>query len=250
MCTLIIWQNCWEELPLLVASNRDENVHRPSEGPRIKGQNQCKMFSPTDLKAGGTWLGINEAGVFSAITNRFGIPPDPQRRSRGELVSLALEGETGRAGLEKVKGLTARDFNPFHLAICDRTAGVILWSDGENFHEQPIAKGPTVVTERSFSTHDSQRQSRLDEYVRGTLQSGSAPSDSQLESLLKGHDEIGFEGVCVHVPHLGYATRSSTIIRFAKELHEVSYRWADGPPCETAYDRIEVDWGVDAQNCK
>lgn len=148
-----------------------------------------------------------------------------------------------------MKLLAARDFNPFHLAICDRSGGVILWNDGENFHEQPLAKGPTVVTERSFSLHDSQRKSHLDGEVTRTLQGGSAPSDSELESLLKGHHEIGFEGVCVHVPDWEYATRSSTIIRFGKELHEVSYRWADGPPCESTYAQIQVDWGGDGENC-
>ena len=160
-----------------------------------------------------------------------------------------MEGETGRAGIEKVRALTARDFNPFHLAICDRTGGVVLWSDGETFHEHPIARGPSVITERSFSAYDSEREDRLGEHVRESLLGDSAPDNAELESLLKGHHEIGFEGVCVHVPNMEYATRSSTIIRFGREVHDVNYRWADGAPCESVYHPIDVDWGVGTENC-
>jgi uncharacterized protein with NRDE domain len=69
MCTLIVLHRCVPGTPLVVAANRDEFLDRPAEGPALRMRSAGSIVSPLDLEAGGTWLGLNEHGVFAGLTN-------------------------------------------------------------------------------------------------------------------------------------------------------------------------------------
>jgi uncharacterized protein with NRDE domain len=67
----------WPEAPLVVAANRDEALDRPSGPPRRYPLGERSVLAPEDKVGGGTWLGVNDQGLFVGITNRFGLPKDP-----------------------------------------------------------------------------------------------------------------------------------------------------------------------------
>ena len=94
MCTLIVIHRSVPGRPLIVAANRDEYHDRPAEGPSLRRNEPGYIVAPKDVRAGGTWLGVNGQGVFAALTNlRNPNPagPDLHRSSRGEVVTRALE---------------------------------------------------------------------------------------------------------------------------------------------------------------
>src|SRR5262249_10657645 len=93
-CTLIALHHCIDRAPLVIAANRDEFLDRPAEGPALREIAGGRIVAPRDVRAGGTWLGVNALGVFAALTNRRTSEPDPVRRSRGLLVLDALEAAT------------------------------------------------------------------------------------------------------------------------------------------------------------
>ena len=70
--------------PILVASNREERYDRPTQYPKIQSGSP-RLVCGIDRRAGGTWLGVNQFGLFCAVTNRrkSSVPPEP--RSRGLL---------------------------------------------------------------------------------------------------------------------------------------------------------------------
>ena len=70
MCTLIAIHRTVTGAPLVVAANRDEYLDRPAEGPSIHEKPGGPVLAPRDVRAGGTWLGINPMGVFAGVTNR------------------------------------------------------------------------------------------------------------------------------------------------------------------------------------
>ncbi len=81
----------------LLASNRDEFFNRPA-APLAWWQpaaGHAPMLSGRDLSAGGTWLGLNAAGLLALVTNvrepgrHLSVSP-----SRGELVPLCLAGHS------------------------------------------------------------------------------------------------------------------------------------------------------------
>ncbi|MDE2441610.1 MAG: NRDE family protein [Betaproteobacteria bacterium] len=68
MCLIVIGWRAHPDYPLVVAANRDEFYARPSttigrwaDAPHVIGG--------LDLEAGGSWLGITDAGRFAAVTN-------------------------------------------------------------------------------------------------------------------------------------------------------------------------------------
>src|SRR5512145_1458577 len=90
------------QYPLLVAANRDEQYDRPSAPPQVLGE-EPKIIAGRDLRAGGTWLGINEHGVLAALLNRrvnSGTVSFPDARSRG-LLSLDLLAHSSAAESER-----------------------------------------------------------------------------------------------------------------------------------------------------
>jgi uncharacterized protein with NRDE domain len=89
---------------LVVAANRDEFHARPT-APLARWDNG--IIAGRDLEAGGTWLGVNDAGRFALVTN-FRLPgfPRPGLASRGNLVVdwLLRQPQPDAAAM-----------NPFHL---------------------------------------------------------------------------------------------------------------------------------------
>lgn len=88
MCLIIFAHQAVPDFPLIVAANRDEFFPRPTQqadfwiGDEDKGQ----LLAGRDLKAGGTWLGIDRNGRFAAVTNiRDPSQFEAKPRSRGEL---------------------------------------------------------------------------------------------------------------------------------------------------------------------
>jgi uncharacterized protein with NRDE domain len=237
MCTMIVAPNYFAQTPLLVAGNRDEWLNRPSAPPEYKlleAASRIPILAPLDLKARGTWLGLSALGVFVGITNRFGQPPDPNRRSRGELVLQALSCRSAIEAFDLMKNTNPGAYNRFHLVMADREKAFLLWSDGERLHTSELAPGIHVVTERSFAPTISVRAEKLRTKLL-QLSREKAPDEAVLHEMLAQHDDADpFNGTCVHVPGQVYGTRSSTLIwLFADGTNRFLH--AEGPPCQSTY---------------
>ncbi len=232
MCTLILATRVWADAPLVVAANRDEALDRAAGPPRRYRLGERTLLAPEDKVAGGTWPGLNDQGLFVGITNRFGLPKDPARRSRGRLVEQALGYESAAAAYQGLLHLSPLEENGFHLVLADREEAFLIYNDGAQIHRAPIPAGLLVVTERSFDAGPTRRTNTIAAELN--LLTGSGPELSKLEALLRTHDADGFEGVCVHVADLGYGTRSSTVIQLSAN-GQVDFRFADGPPCQNPH---------------
>jgi uncharacterized protein with NRDE domain len=235
VCTLILWFRVFDASPLLVAANRDELISRPSAPPRREARGDRRLLFPRDLQAGGTWLGINDAGLFAGITNRFGAPKDSSRRSRGGLVLEALEHESASRAALAIEKRRAQEENAFHLLLADRASAHVVWSDGSELTAFELEPGLHVFTERSFGAAPTRRESNLLSALSGYE---APPTTNALRAVLSGHTDDGFEGACVHVPTHGYGTRSSTIVRSGRDLG-LEMEYADGPPCSTPFSEAE-----------
>lgn len=228
MCTLAVAFQTDRRWPVIVAANRDERTGRPSEGWAIRERDGARFAAPADLVAGGTWIGVAASGVLAALTN-FHAPatwyPDPARRSRGELVPLALAAGSAAAARGAMGALDAARWNPFHLVVADATSAFLWWYDGEAAALEPLAPGLHVVTENS--PHGR--------CPRGDVVRAHWPVDPavpRLRELLTIHAPVPTTGVatCIHMDPL-YGTRSSAILRLAPELGASELYAADARPC-------------------
>jgi len=239
MCTLIAAVRQYEDAPLVVAANRDERLDRAARAPFLWTGGPLPFVAGRDEVAGGTWLGLNEAGLFVGVTNRFGVEKDPKRASRGALVVEALGAGSARELHQKLSALGAGRFNAFHLLYADRSEAFVTWSDGSAMHQEALEPGVHVVTERSLGGDDRARTETVRTLWSG-LRPGRVPSSEELFAILRHHrPENPLGSVCVHLPELGYGTRSSCTLRLGTGAADVELWWAEGAPCTAAPVRLD-----------
>jgi len=86
MCLILFAFRAHPRYPLIVAANRDEFLSRPTKPAELWGTDP-EILGGRDLKEGGTWLGLDPMGSFSAITNyRDPTALIENAPSRGQLV--------------------------------------------------------------------------------------------------------------------------------------------------------------------
>jgi uncharacterized protein with NRDE domain len=96
VCLLTLAWQAHPRYRLVVAANRDEFHERPA-APLAPWPPPAELIAGRDLRAGGTWLGVDRARRFGVVTNfRELQPPLANAPSRGGLVPGYLG--TGGAG--------------------------------------------------------------------------------------------------------------------------------------------------------
>jgi uncharacterized protein with NRDE domain len=124
MCLLVLAWKVHRQYRLVVAANRDEYHARPA-APLAPWPAPTQILAGRDLRAGGTWLGMDPRRRFGVITNfRDLVPAPPEAPSRGALIPRYLRGEAGPgeflAGLED----EASVYGGFNLLLADADS---LW---------------------------------------------------------------------------------------------------------------------------
>ncbi len=239
MCTLIAIHRTVSGAPLVVAANRDEFLERPSEGPSIQQTPGGPVMAPRDMRAGGTWLGINPTGVFAGVTNRRGNPPDPSRRTRGTLVFEALAADTAKEGAQIITRVPEDAYNGFNFFIADANdAFVITYDDRPEVRE--LAPGPHLVGNVEPDDRREPKVDRLMEQAEKVAKCGRESVLDELSSVCREHDAGGgpLDDTCVHTPH--YGTRSSCLYLQGSARSEDHFFFAAGAPCTQPYQDLNA----------
>ena len=136
MCIVAIAWQLFEDLPLVLLSNRDEFLDRPTQ-PLHQWQDQ-PIFAGRDTKSGGTWLGIyqeqhadfyKQNGRWAAVLNfRDGVQASSEERSRGALVADFLTSTL--SPMDFARRISLQDYAGFNLIVGDATQAVIVNNRG------------------------------------------------------------------------------------------------------------------------
>ena len=134
MCILFLAINQHHDYPLIVAANRDESFVRPSQSMH-HWPDYPEILAGRDTLKGGSWLGVNLAGQFCAVTNfRTDGATNTRAKSRGWLVQRYLTNEATDkrfiASLQK----THRQYNPFNLVFGTPESISIFCSEDSSLH--------------------------------------------------------------------------------------------------------------------
>ncbi|MBD8881433.1 MULTISPECIES: NRDE family protein [Rhodanobacter] len=142
----------WQAHPrwrLVLAGNRDEFHARPSA--ELARWADLPIAAGRDLEAGGTWLGVTDAGRCCVVTN-VRDPRDPQRgASRGLLATDYLAGAADATAHARELLVSAADYRPFNLLTFDARAAFYL---GNRPEPRAEAVGPGVhgLSNADFNT--------------------------------------------------------------------------------------------------
>lgn len=225
MCLVVVAFDAHEDIPLLVAANRDEFHARPTQDADW-WPDQPQIVGGRDLQAGGTWLAVHRNGRFATVTNYRGAQPKHSKlRSRGHLVTGYLQSD--QTPLEYLRGIRPDDYAGFNLLVADRLNLAYLSNRGGGMRELPAG-----VYGLSNATLDTpwEKVERSKVHLRRLFEQGNV-NESHLLRLLgdreKGPvDEIKRDGLPFATAHAitapfivtpNYGTRCSTIIRIDQE---------------------------------
>ena len=132
------------EAPVLVASNREEYYDRQWLQPSIQS-GKPRILCGIDEKTGGTWLGVNQHGMFVGITARQRRFPVIPTKSRGVLCRELLRSNSAREGVDTaLEELSTERYDGVNIIIADGESGWIVHSDDD--HEVlELEEGLTIV---------------------------------------------------------------------------------------------------------
>lgn len=233
MCLLILLRGFHEEFPILVASNRDEARDRKASPPGLYVGERRRVISPRDRRAGGTWLAVNDRGMFAGITNMEGMPEVSGRPSRGQLPHLALDQDDLAGAIAAVRAALQSSYNPFQLILCDGTRTIVLrWEGGQEGELEEVEwEEPVLVTSNEHRVGTLILRG-LDR-VLGPVKS----ADHRLElmrPLLLDRGGMGHHRVLKTGGE--YGTVSSSLISVHRsDPRQLIWRYASGSPDEVPY---------------
>jgi len=124
---------------LRVLCNRDEaRTKTPAIPPRAVAIENVHAIMPTDPGSGGTWVAVNDAGLFMTLLNRN----DQDRRgeawatqrqskaSRGQIIPSLIAAQRFEQALETASQIDASQTLPFRLVLADMHQAAVVSGDG------------------------------------------------------------------------------------------------------------------------
>ncbi len=246
MCLLLVASRVVPGVPLLVGANRDEYLDRPSQAVTVLDEGPPRVLGGRDLRAGGTWLAVNEHGVCAGLTNQpLGDALDRSRRSRGALpVALARHDTATRAIEEFVETFDPADYNGCWLLVGDRSTLFFVDFTGTDAQATALAPGVYALENRSLGAPSP----KVDLVLSSVGEPGdAAATNATFRAVLADHrippeDERPTAGSCVHLD--GYGTRSSCLVEVSSDpVAAPRVLVADGPPCTTPFEDATPLWG-------
>jgi len=124
MCLLVVAWQVHARYRLVVAANRDE-FHARAATPLARWPPPAELLAGRDLRAQGTWLGIDRTRRFGVVTNfRELQPPLPAAPSRGDLIPEYLGARGAPGNLRAADFLAALEsraaaYSGFNLLLTD-----------------------------------------------------------------------------------------------------------------------------------
>jgi uncharacterized protein with NRDE domain len=252
MCTLAIYFQVFRDYPVIIAANRDEYLSRPATSPETLAD-KPRVIGGKDLKAGGTWLGINQYGVIAGLLNRRtqgGI--DAARRSRGLLCLEALRSPTARDALEFVGRQDGNAYNPFNLLTVSRAEALVAYNRGDRIETARLDPGLHLLTNLDVDDFECPKISRAYDRFAALVDDPEFAANpleqrARLRQLLADHAtqldsrSAAPNAICLHLD--GYGTRSSSMIFLGTNERSAAHFFAPGPPCVTEYAPAPLPFG-------
>jgi len=140
MCTYTLIQ--WPELGkgIRIVFNRDEVYTRQNAIPPLTSYFGNRLgISPIDGESGGSWIGVNDAGLTAALLN-VNIETSLNKTrtgklSRGIIIPRALRTTCTEDAIADIWKLDLNNFQPFRFVCTDaKTMATFIW-DGHNMEK-------------------------------------------------------------------------------------------------------------------
>ncbi|MBP62164.1 MAG: hypothetical protein CMJ62_11650 [Planctomycetaceae bacterium] len=234
MCLLAIQYQLVPEAPVLVAANREEYYDRKSQTPTIQS-GKPRVLGGVDLIAGGTWLGVNQHGLFIAACNRRKMFPPTAPLSRGvlcrELLKCSSAQEAANLAIDE---LAAGEYDGVNYACADARSGHVVHG-GDNLEIVDLEEGLNIIANRNLNDDHDERVQLARRLL--TLQQLDSPVKFLAiasKVFARSPSPPGRPSVILRGSEKG--TVSSTLISLGAKPRDAIYQYAPGPPDQYKYE--------------
>jgi len=234
MCILAIQYQPGGNSPILVAANREEHHERPSQTPSIQS-GKPRILAGLDQQAGGTWLGVNQHGLFVGACNRPKMMPAVNPRSRGLLCRDLLRANSAREAVDMAMDeLSGGNYNGVNYVIADYETGWAVHG-GDEVNAAELTVGLNIIANGDLNDARHERVALCRRLL--TLQTLDSPVKFLAVAskvFARSPSPPGRPSMVVRASDWG--TVSSTLIALGKKPRDAIYQFADGAPDDAKYE--------------
>lgn len=179
MCLAVFAVNALKDWPLVIVANRDEYHERPT-APLDVWSDHSNILAGRDLRASGTWLGVNRQGRIGLLTNvREPGKNNPDAVSRGQIIERYLEGQDAADAYLSTLATENDRYNGFNLLLFEHESAWFM-SNREHHrdHAVPFTKLSRGVFGLSNASLDTSwpKLTRTRKAVKKSLHCATSPS--------------------------------------------------------------------------
>ena len=234
MCLLAVQYKSVPEAPILVAANREEEYERAALVPSIQ-PGKPRVLSGVDTKAGGTWLGVNQSGLFVGAANRPRLAAPSAPKSRGLLCRDLLRANSARHAVDMaMEELTANKYDGVNFIIADYESGWAVHG-GEDPNVVELEEGLNIISSYDLNDMRDERQKLARRLL--TLQMlDSAVKFLAVSSKAFARPPAAQDRPGMVVRGKERGTVSSTLIALGKKPRDAIFQYANGSPETARYE--------------
>ena len=234
MCLLAIQFQLGPEAPVLVAFNREEYYDRPSLPPSIQS-GKPRVLCGTDQQAGGTWLGVNQHGLFIAACNRRRKKPNFVTRSRGVLCRDLLKASSAREAADMaLDELATLKYDGVNFVCADSESGWVVHGADE-MEAIELKPGLSILANRDVDDPNDPRVTMAHRLL--TLQSLDSPVKFlAVASKVFARSPGPPERPSMIVRQREWGTVSSSLLWLGQKPRDAIFQYAQGAPDRAKYE--------------
>ncbi len=256
MCTSIILFRKDHEWPLIIGSNRDEQLNRKSKFPdRHWLKTYPKIIGGFDEKKHGTWLGINDDQIIGIIHNR---KLDQKNKfiikSRGEIILDLLNYDNIDGALEYLQKLNNKYYKGFNIFIGSKN--YCFWgkhsSPDKKIEINEIQEGLSILTNKDLNDSiDKKSNFYLKKFSQSPIPDPSCDNWLSWELILSmntlDNQKFVHEAICFNDKENNYGTKSSALIsipnhyKINKFKKSVIFKATENAPNLSYFKDVEMD---------
>ena len=251
MCTSIILFRKSHIWPVIIGSNRDENLNRLSKFP---GRHWLKQYphivAGKDEEKKGSWIGINDYGLVAIIHNRkLDGKVINNNYSRGQIILEILNNSSIEGALKYISVFNRFKYNNFNLLIANYNKCYLIKHDikDKNLIIQQIDEGLSIITDKDLNDKNDKK---INFYYKLFLSLQTPnPSlnnwDIWKENLTNFHsDQLkNNQKICFINHQFNYGTRSSSLIaipNITKSNNKIVFQSTSSFPTKNNYVNVII----------
>ena len=234
MSLLAILYQLVPESPILVAANREEKLERVCPTPSIQS-GKPRILASIDQQTGGTYLGVNQAGMFCGLTTRrkMYVPPTP--KSRSALCREMLKTNSSRQAVDlALEELDANQYDGANFVVADAESGWVIHA-GNDVNVVQLKEGLSIIGQMDVDDPIDERATLARRLL--TLQMLDSPIKFlAVASKVFARSPVGGgrPGMVIREPN--YGTVSSTLISLGQKPRDAIYQYSNGAPDQSKFE--------------